>query len=111
MSPISILSLNLAAKNMIKLQSKTTKSFISYTTQLRSAHNEQTYYASQSALYNQPLKTQVSNNAGGQIESSEMTFVKNSHNSHTSTSDEDDADFVPSVSSEDKVSGHGHSKI
>ena len=111
MTAISISSLNLAAKNMIKLYPKTSKSYISYSTALRSARSEQSYYASQSSLYNQPLKTQASTNGGGQIESSEMTFIENSANSHTSTSEEDEAHFVPSVSSEYKVGAHGHSKI
>jgi hypothetical protein len=108
MTPISISSLNLAAKHMVKISTVSPKSYMSYTIP-RKSYTEQSYYSH--ALYNQPSNSQVSNNAGGQVESSEMHFVKNSANSHTSIADVDESKFVPSVSSDSNISGVGHSQV
>lgn len=112
MTPITISSLNVAARNMIKLAQvpKTSKSFLSYTA-VRSSYTETDYY-SRYALHNQPAAhTQVSNNAGGHVENSERTFVNNSANSNSGVSDVDDTKFVPKVSSDEDVSGAGHNKV
>lgn len=112
MTPISISSLNVAAKHMMKLSSgvpRNSKSFISYTSARKSYH-ESNYY-SQHALHNEPIQTSVSNNAGGQVESSGKHFIKNCSTSNTTVSDVEDGQFVPSVSSDSNVSGNGHSKV
>lgn len=111
MTPISISSLNVAARNMMKLAQipKTSKSFLSYSA-VRNSYTESDYY-SRYALHNQPADAHVSNNAGGHVENSERTFVNNSAHSQTSVSDVDETKFVPKVSSDDHVSGSGHNKI
>lgn len=106
MAPITISSLNIAARNMIRFSnvSKTSKVFISYSAP-RFSYTEADYY--KYALNNKPQQTNVSNNAGGHVENSEMTFVKNCATSNSGVSDADDS-FVPSVSSDEHVSGSGH---
>lgn len=110
MAPIALSSLNLASKHIIRFPSISAKSYLSYTI-ARKSYTEQAYYANGS-LYNQPQQSaQVSTDAGS-VESSEMHFVKTSHNSNTSVADVDEKTFVPSVSSDsNEVSGNGHSKI
>lgn len=111
--PISICSLNNASRNMIRLN-VTSKSHLSYTALRRNAMEQRYYEANHGhqAIFNhQAQTTKVNNNGGGQVESSNKTFIKNSHTSNTSVSDVDDGTFVPTVSSESNVSGIGHSKI
>lgn len=111
MSPTIISSLKTASRNIIKVPNlnKSSKSFISYSA-VRKSYTETDYYAKH-ALHNQPKQSNVNNNAGGSVESSEMTFVKNSATSNTSVSDVDETKFVPKVSSDDHVSGSGHNRV
>lgn len=110
---ITISTLNLAARNMIKLSqvsSKTSKSFISYTATRNSFH-EYNYYK-QPVLQNEAAdKNTVSSVSGGSVENSEMTFVDNHKHSHSHASEDVDNTFVPSVSSDEGVSGSGHSRV
>lgn len=111
MTPITISYLNFTTRNMIKLSnvSNVSKSFISYTA-LRNSHTELDYYSNHK-LHNKPIESNISNNAGGKVENSEMKFVENSANSNTSVSD-DEHGFVPKISSnDDSISGFGHSKV
>lgn len=68
---------------------------------------EKDYYSKM--LFNQPHPTSVSNNAGGRVESGSKHYINNSSTSQTAV--EDDASFIPVVSSQNEnVSTFGHSK-
>ncbi|VEU22642.1 DEKNAAC103526 [Brettanomyces naardenensis] len=120
MAPKSISALNLASKCFARASSPlfnanngsaaivAAKSFTSY------SKPKQTYYE----MYNQPSQydtladapktygdVKVSNNGAGSVVSGEMTYINNAEDDTFSIPD---TPFVPSVSSDDFVSGQGH---